>query len=267
MKLRNPRDYLFILASTPRAGTSMLRSALDQHPQIDCFADVFHPAASICYPEIKGMSMSEKFSWMRRTSQKELTSWAVDLPGAFDTEESTAEFWLKFKFSRKTKIVYMMRRNAVRQSLSRYRATQMADAVDGQERLSHTPASETVQHQATTAHSSLSGDTEAEAKAEVEKIFIPLEEFHQHMVAREASELSFFSNYRLQRVCAVAYEDLLDDRGSELARIEGFLEVDPFPIEPQTLGTCDKSLEELIENYAEFFRYFSQTPYERWLHE
>ena len=232
----------------------MVRSTLDLHPQICCYGEIFHQKQKAWYPDCEGRTIPEIEQWMIENAHKPRYGFAIHICGRDATHAFIKKYWTEIQHDPRTPIVYVFRRNQLRQTLSQYRSVEAHRAAGGgwMSYKAGTPDFErfrwTVQGLET-----------------IGRIQIPCEEFHDHTVAREASEIMFFAHNRFQRICPVAYEDFVETPVEEMQRISDFLEVDFCLPEPQTVKTGKPTWEEMIANVDEFRDYFSKTPYARWL--
>lgn len=243
----------FILISTPRAGTHMVRSVLDQHPELCCFGELWHTKRDAWYPECKGMNFKQIDEWIVNQASKPWVGFAIHISAQANTV--TKEYWATVQHDSRTPIVYVFRRNQLRQTLSQLRSRQAHKLKGDGGWMSYKPE--------TSGHERFGW--KADGLKDIGAITVDCDHFHEITVEREASEIMFFAERRFSRICPVAYEDFVSDRESEIRRITEFLDVEYHVAEPQTERTGSRSYSEMVANVDEFNDYFSRTPYARFL--
>ena len=243
----------FLLLSTPRAGTHMIRSAIDQHPEISCYGEMFNAKRDQWYPECTGLTNQQVESWMLARSDKRRVGFALHICN--ECNPVSQRYWETTDIDERLPIIYVFRRNPIRQTLSLYRSQSVrAAAGDGGY----------MSYRTNTSGHDRFGWT-VEALKTLGKIKVDCDDFHERMVSREAHEITFFAQRRLTRICAVAYEDFVDDPVAETRRITSFLDVGEHYAAPQTQKTGGRAMSAMIDNFQEFNEYFRSTPYSKWL--
>lgn len=242
----------FVLVSSPRAGTHMVRSVLDQHPDLDCYGEVFNRKTARWYPELEGKNIQEVLKWMKVESDGKKYGFALHMPGQGNAISES--FWRRCEIRTTLPIVYVFRRNSLRQTLSQWRS-RAARATSGGGYLSYRKDASDYRR----------FGCNTDGLQWIGKLHIECEQFHEEMLHRHADEVAFLCLREWTRICPVAYEDFVANPLQEARRLTEFLNI-PFSFSPpQTIKTGTGTLESMIENVKEFTAYFSRTPFRRWL--
>jgi hypothetical protein len=99
-----------------------------------------------------------------------------------------------------------------------------------------------------------------------ERIRLSPEECRANFERTEHRRARFRSFLAGHRILEVTYEELVGAPTDTLNRVQEFLDVEPRPLETQSVKMRSLSLRETLENHAELVSAFHGTPYARFFH-
>ena len=246
--LRGHKDYTpFIILARSRTGSNFLRGLLNTHPQIIVLGELFQNDQQIgwAYP---GYSQSHQNLALFR--QKPVDFLSRKVFRNFPTQTKAVGFkifyyhahsgnwqpvWPYLQQQKNLRVIHIKRRNLLKTYLSKKKA----DLTD------------------VWVHTN--GNHQTRKPFSVALDFDECQETFSQTRAWENEYNAFFGN---QKILEIFYEDLADDYAEEMERVFSFLDVEQFPVEPQTHKQSKKPLSETIENYSKIKSQFQGSEWE-----
>lgn len=226
----------FVVNASPRTGSYMLTTTLDQHPEIRCHGEALSPWREDCPP---GASTAAEFL-CQDVYTHDPPAKAVGFK-LLDQDARQGRFSDARSFLRasRVRVIHLRRRNLLRQALS-FAVAEKTDVwiLEGGERRPE------------------------EAVVELE----PSELIRNF----ESAEGRRLDNERWFAPCPtldVCYEDMAHHLDAEMERISRFLGVTPRPVRPTTRRQEQRPLQRAIGNYETIARTLSGTSWEVFLDE
>lgn len=223
-----PPTKRFFVLSSPRSGTHMLRTSLDDHPQVVCMTEMFNPD----YTE-------NRYDFTPDTPAADILSNHIFTPGVlqhscvgFLLHREGARFgnwpdlWSILEGDTGLAVISLRRRNLLRRYLS----------------------------QQLTSREHLEGIPPGPVRLDADLLAGDF----QLQEARVAELDAAFGRHPLM---AVVYEDLTDRYAETMAGIQSFLNLEPAAVRPSTTRRATPPLPVAISNYAELKQAFAGT---RW---
>jgi len=213
----------FMILSSPRSGTHMLRTALNNHPQIVCHSEMFNPDFIIS--EDYDVSASD-----HQILQEEIFKDYADSVDAvgFILHRSRARFgdwpdlWRKLQADKNIKIILLHRNNLLRRHLS---------------------------HQVMRAKKTHKDVIQTFSAFELAKEFSAMQ---QELV-------DFSERFAAHSILKISYEDMCNDYQETIGKVQNYLGLERRDIQPSISKNESMPLSEAISNYAKLKQKFSTT--------
>jgi len=218
----------FIVVSLPRTGTHMLRTLLNQHPNIRTETELFNETSKHCrkWRKKSAQWVLENVAWC--DSPQQIRGCMVHLCHGY-----TWGLWQ-----------HLMSRNDVRYMCLR-RSNLLEQYLSFQQALVH-------QHWQTYRH---------ESRPMVQAMSFKPQEVERYFQDMEAYWQFFAQAFSNRPTCTVWYEDLCHETETVSRQAQAFLEATPISgLEPDTVKV-GRPARELISNYDELREYFWDTSY------
>ncbi len=214
----------FMILSSPRCGTHMLRSALGEHPAIVALSEVFNPDWILDAPfdeNTPEQTMLDDHVFCHYPEGVQAVGFALHRAGARFGRWPT--LWQRLEQDRDLYIISLSRLHLLGRYLS-YRVMR-------------------------------------EKQARGEPRIITPEELKAELRIQETIVSAFEERFSHHRVLHLKYEQLVDRWDKQIARVQKFLGVEPMALEPVTKANDAAAYRDVIENYDELADYFADT---RW---
>jgi LPS sulfotransferase NodH len=246
--VRGQKDYTrFIILARSRTGSNFLRGLLNAHPQITVLGELFQNERQIgwAYP---GYSQSNRIFSLFLEHPVEFLSQKVFRN--FPTQTRAVGFkifyyhaqsnnwrsvWPYLQQDQNLHVIHMKRQNLLKTYLSKKKADLTDVWVD------------------------TNSDSQNRKPFSVSLDFKECQETFSQTRAWENEYDAFFGHHK---VFEIYYEDLSQDYSKVMQRVFDFLNVDQYPVKPQTRKQSKRSLSETIENYAELKNQFQGSEWE-----
>lgn len=218
----------FIVVSLPRTGTHMLRTLLNEHPNIRTETELFNETSKLCrkWRRKSAKWVLENIAW--RAGAQQIRGCMVHL-----CHGNAWGLWQHLMSRHDVRYLCLRRFNLLEQYLS------------FQQALVH-------QHWQTYRH---------EERPPVQAMSLKPQEAEQYFQEMEAHWQFFAQAFSNEPQCTVWYEDMCRDIEAVSRQAQIFLGVTPISgYEPDTVKV-GRPARELISNYDELREYFSGTPY------
>ena len=214
----------FLILSSPRCGTHMLRSALAEHPQLVCFTEAFNP-------DFVHDGPYDETTHEDTILDEHLFS---DYPPGvravgFPLHRSGARFgrwptlWQRLERDESLRVISLSRLHLLGRYVS-YRIMREREDRD-------TP-----------------------------RLFTR-EELQAEFRLQETAVKVFDERFAGHPLLPVKYEQLVDDWDTWIGTIQEFLGVDPLPLKPGTKPNKGVPYRRLVENHDELAQHFAETPW------
>jgi len=247
--MRGHWDYTrFIILGRSRTGSNLLRGLLDSNPCVTIFSELFQNHDEIGWGLPYYTTTTKVFEKFQnepvRFIQEQvfrkvpLTTRAVGFK-IFYYHAQTGPWkavWEYLVENKGIRVLHIKRRNMLRTHLSKVRAEQSGQWAN------------------------ISGKTEGSGSAPVRLDFDKLvEDFTKTRQMEQDGDELFKDHPKME----IIYEKLAGDYKTEFAQVQNFLDLENWPISPQTFKQAqEKSLSSAIENYTELKSRFQGTPWE-----
>jgi len=219
----------FIILSSPRSGTHMLRTALGGHENIVCLSELFNPH---WYPDVPydentpTRQILDAYIWPEYPPSIQAAGFCIHRSGA--PMGGHENLWDVLDSENELYVISLRRRNLLR----RYLSFRVMREDKGQE-----PTAKNMS----------------------------VEELNKELTARE-SEIETFDQRYGHRLLKLYYEDLVDDFDIELAKAQTFLGLPVRQLAPATERNPFRPLSEAIVNRDELYEAFKDTHWD-WFFE
>lgn len=240
------KDYdRFIILGRSRSGSNFLRGLLDSHSQLAVLGEIFQTQRKIgwSYPGYVqtrrnySLFLSDPIKFLETKVYKkfprQITAVGFKIFYYHAQTENWKPVWDYLLAQKSMKVIHIKRRNILRTHLSRKLAALESTWVNTAGRQD--------------VHNSLSLDYE-----DCLKDFIQTRQW-------EEDYDQLFADHPITEAI---YEDLASDYAGEMKLLQGFLNVQPEQVKPQTFKQSNLPLSQAISNYAELKARFSGTPWE-----
>ncbi len=213
----------FLILSSPRSGTHMLRTALNNHPKIVCQSEMFNPDFIIS--EDYDVTASDDHILQNHIFKDYADG--VDAVG-FILHRSRARFgdwpdlWNKLEANKDIKIILLHRENLLRRYLS---------------------------HQVMRAKRTGSDIVQKFTAFELANEFA---EMQQELI-------DFTERFAGHSILKISYEDLCGDYCDTIGKVQNYLGLERRDIQPSTSKNTSVPLSEAISNYEKLRQKFSKT--------
>ncbi len=240
MKEEGKKDFFILTA--PRSGSTVLTRTLDQHPQIFCAGELFHPSGNIYHPEwhFKFWGKKKKKGFSRKIfsafnflngqvfATKHLKKFYAEkdkkqIRGFKMMMGHTKDFpaaW-KFLYQEGYKIIVLIRENTFREALSSFRARKIG-----------------------VFHSK--ENTELAEK----KVKINAQQLKKRIDELEAIKNNILKVSEGTNRIVITYEDF-ENWQEMLNKIFNFLQVDKIEMQPELRKVSSANWRDGVENYGE----------------
>lgn len=232
----------FIILGRSRTGSNFLRGLLNSHPAVMVFGEIFRNQETIDFdhpefPTTKRIikiyqnnpkKFLEKIIFRRIPANYRALGFKIFYYHA--RENPFAQIWQILRDQHDLHIIHIKRQNILRTHLSRENAVKTGEWVNTNGKESNPP--------------SYRLDYDA-----LLRDFVQTRQWEQ-----QADE--FFSNHPM---IEVFYEDLSKNTDEQIKRIQHFLSLPEYPVQPQTFKQIQKPLSEIIENYEDLKFKFQET--------
>lgn len=216
----------FFVLSSPRSGTHMLRTSLDNHPQVLCMTEMFNPDYTEGkYDFTPDTPASEILANHIFTQENMATPWV-----GFLLHRSGARFgnwpdlWSILEQDKELAVISLRRQNLLR----RYFSVQLMKNQD------------------------LEGNPPTPMHFDKDTLI-------QDFQRQESQIAEFDKRFGDHPLITVTYEDLCDRYPETMNRIQAFLHLTPANLQPSTKKRATPALTAVIANYAQLKREFANT--------
>lgn len=215
----------FMILSSPRCGSHMLRTSLDCHPQIECHTEVFNPDFTVFAPYDRAtpaVKILDNHIFGTRPSEIQSVGFILHRSGA--NFGGWQDLWPRLEKDDALRIVSLRRENLLRRYLS------YLTMKEPRERKLHPRTLDPV-----------------ELEAEFE--------------ARHSEITSFDERFAGHPLLVVTYEQLCHDHANTLEAVQHFLSVPVTDLAPDTNRNPRLDLRSAISNYDALRAHFEHTPW------
>lgn len=263
----------FIVLCGARTGSNMLCSALNSHPRIVCFREVFnflHPEAIDYHvdgyePRSAGdLELRERdpvgYARTRLFGQDAGTTSAAGFKYMYDHVWGYPGLLEALQADRDLRVVHLMRRNGVRAFLS----YKMAFATGEWQRPKRRPFAMRLGHAVTHPLEAVSTQAQkmrARISPPDQRIVLDPEECVAYIRTRDEQQRHFVDVFAGHAFHDVWYEDVLADRQPEFGQVQEFLGVEATTLVEEVERQNPGTLRELVKNYDELGHALAGTPY------
>ncbi len=252
MPMENRVTQKFVILTSARSGSNMLKSLLDSHPHVECLGEIFNPAYGPGYANWSKRSSVRRLlgrlahdhnveRYLDFISTKASTKtvlaargFKVMYPGQFHRCGIFPRYWQEHDF----KVVRLTRRNLLR----RYVSAKIA---------------------------SIENIWSAKENRGMDiKIKVDIEDLHYHLLRMETLNKSIDALAREFPHLFVDYEDLIEDQACSMRRIFQFLGTDEgiaAEIRASTARQNSGPLQAIVENYDAVCEALEGGPYARFI--
>lgn len=266
----------FIVLCGPRTGSTMLTTALNSHPAIVCFNEIFNftlPAIDFAVegydghdPDVIALRKEDPAAFMetRVFSGHPPEVRAVGFKFMYD------HFWEfdglieALQTMRGLRVIHLTRRNQVRAFLS----FKIASSTGAWRRTRPRPLATRIA--ATLSHPERilpSLRRRLGSATPTTTIALPPSECVEYIETRLEQEAHFERLFTGHDRLHMEYEDMLDDRQSQFARAQAFLGVSRLPLRESVERQNPGTMRELVANWGELADALASTPYAWMLNE
>ena len=214
----------FLILSSPRCGTHMLRSALGEHPALVCLSEVFNPDFIMDAPfreDTPEQTILDEHVFCAYPGGIDAVGFALHRAGARFGRWPT--LWQRLERDRDLRVISLSRLDLFGRYLS-YR--QMREKTDRSAARVVTP-----------------------------------EELQAEFRIQETLVSAFDERFAHHPLLELKYEQLIDDWDAQMRRIQEFLGVETMPLRARTKKNERVPPRDLVENYDELVTHFTGT---RW---
>lgn len=226
----------FIILSSPRSGTHMLRSCLQEHPDIVVQHELFNEAMAAFHPyplTESAINIINHYAFIGGHDGIKARGFPLHEEQASDYKgKQWKDVWRIIRSMKEIKIIHLNRRNLLGRIISQ------ATARDTQQWTLYP------NNKPRTKNTTFTIDADH------------VKEHFQILKKRYQQAKEIFSEHEMIDVC---YEELCSDLKSEMVKIQNFLEVPFVDINPTTQKNPGKNIRETITNYNELKQYFKNT--------
>ena len=242
----------FVICSSQRSGSEMLRRCLNQHSQLNVAGEIF------ILPEEYGLTMKKSVPEMVDEAFEHFNGFKqhrhTELPTTFGDKESRSkgawgflrcfDVWKEVAEREEVKVIDLRRKDILAMVVSYHVANMTNIWIVGNEE---------------TAGVEVGADLN-ELMEKPTFRFPPehLKAEMDHRVREYSMCEILLANHERHIVC---YEDMIADPQLVIAQVQNFLGVEPEPFEVGTSKQEQRPLREIIENYDELQEYFQGTHY------
>lgn len=216
----------FLVLSSPRCGSHMLRRSLCSHPNIVCLTEMFNPDLTNNEPFDACATDTELLNeriFRKYPDRVRAVGFLLHRSGA-RIAHRPGELWRKLMLDRELRVISLRRENLLRRYISY----------------------ELMRQKRTNRRTS--------------SVFSP-EELKTEFELREAELTWFDQRFSHHQMLPVSYEEMCASYNETMARIQTFLDVPVQKLQTDTAPNLRLPLEQAIENYREVFEAFRDT---RW---
>lgn len=215
----------FVLTS-PRSGTHMLRTSLDNHPQVICMTEMFNPDYTEgkydFTPDTPASEILEKYIFTPENMTQACVGFLLHRVGA--RFGNWPDLWSLLEQDQELAVISLRRQNLLR----RYLSVQLMKNQD------------------------LAGNPPAPMHFDKELLIRDFEK-------QEAKIAEFDLRFSDHPLITVTYEDLCDRYTETMVRIQSFLNLTPANLQPGTKKRANPPLAKIVTNYTELKREFADT--------
>ena len=220
----------FMVLSSPRSGTHMLRTSLDGHPNVVCLTEMFNPdytTDNYAYDENTAEeTILQQFVFRSYQPEVEAVGFCIHRVGA--RFGNWRRLWSLLEGLSDLYVISLRRENLLRRYLSFQLRT----------------------------HQDIRTNPPSPMEFDRHKLTVDFQ--------RQSGKIHEFDDrFRRHPVWQVSYEQLSNDYLKTTRSIQEFLEVPHYPLKPGTSKRATPPLSEAIENYADLKRYFTGTEWEK----
>ncbi len=216
----------FVIRSFPRCGTHMVRTALEQHPDLTVHNEVFNPDFS-GLDKIKSLGAEELYK--RHTGPREGFVAHGYTREKFGGWEETQKLWREIVPREKPTLIVLHRRDLIRRCFSVYqaRATNRWHVWKSQQNRPSLP-----------------------------KVKVQANEVEWQVFVAEQSLDWAKTHYPWAHF--FTYEDLVDNWDTQFALMQELLGVEPIKLLPKTDKQDQRPIQEMVSNYRELYDIFME---------
>ena len=240
----------FVIIGRSRVGSTLIRTALDSHPNVRIYGEVFRIPGQVVWDpkygrkpkDAKEVIASDPSQFLRskvfRTYPANIKAVGFKIFYYHAKSGSWNDIWQYLVSNEDIRIIHNKRRNILESQLSKESAKKTGRWAER----GNSILKSSNYHTAPMVHLDFE---------ELKNWFILTKEWENHI------DRSFAGHKKID----VFYEDLSDDYVAELGRIQSFLGLERVRIEPRTKKQARGSLSHQIDNYWELKSKFHGTPW------
>lgn len=230
----------FVIASTPRAGTHLLRTLLGSHPCIEVHGEAFNRFGQHLLPyAVHDTPIDTILSkHLFRPYFEYVGAVGFMLFRDLDTEWGGENVWAALTKMRDLKIILLDRRSRLEQLVSLKKSLR--------------------------DHIWYVGKDDKRSLTQ-EKVMIPCNEFMDFIDRDVQNRSQFCAHFHGHEILPVAYEDLLAMSGSLVSKLLDFLGVSDVPLQPGTGKKERRPMNSVVSNIEELRSSLSGTKYETYI--
>ncbi len=221
----------FVLLSSPRSGTHMVRKGLDSHPNICCLTEMFNPdytrkrASDILENQLDETSILKDYIYQEYDPSIKAVGFCIHRWGANFGDYS--QLWQMLKEDSDLYVISLKRRNLLRTYMS--------------VQLQHIPKL---------------------SEVEIEPIEVNPEHLNNFMKKSRQKVREFNQFFEDHPILNIIYEDLCENYSPRMDKIQSFLGVPQINLEIKGRKRNNPPITEFIKNYDELKEQFKETDFE-----
>lgn len=249
--VKGHKDYTkFIILGRSRTGSNFLRGLINNNPQVISVGEIFRNEDQIDWDHSQYETNSSVLEMYQKDPvnflEKNLfRKYPMDIKAVgfkifyYHAEKSPFhKIWDYLENQKEIHILHIKRKNLLQTHISRIKAN------------------------ANNSWVNTNGEKEKQVAINVDPVAC-LKDFEQTRRWEHHAEELFQNHPKLD----IFYEDLSNDYQPVLKTVQEFLNLDYFPVQPQTFKQSVLSLSQSISNYEEIKNYFKNSPYQEFFNE
>ncbi len=237
----------FIILSSPRSGTHMLKTSLDMHPNVICSDEMFNPdyyKERYSYTgETPASDILKKYIFSPQNSSTKAVGFCIQRTDA--GFGGWSNLWNLLQNIQDLYVISLTRDNGLRRYLS-FKVMQQR----------------ILQRKSVQNYKNRKQD-----KFLFSPLEIPPEELLKDFKKQKKKIAEFEQRFSHQPTLKISYEQLCDNYSESVETVQKFLGVDTIPLQPQTTKIESRLLSDSIKNYGELKESFENTEWQHFFEE
>jgi LPS sulfotransferase NodH len=267
-------DYvLFIILSTARTGSTMLVQALNSHPRVRCFREVFNARMDYVDFSMEGYDNFNQSDIALRQEdpsrflrERVFREWppgirAVGFKLLYENHADVPTLVHDLTSDSRLRVIHLRRRNELRTLVSEKKARMSGVWVQDPAKINRARLLMAVRHPLRAA--SRMRRVVAPAKAAsgpAGAVTVSHKECAEFIVQTRLRAENYDKLFAEQAVLPVSYEDMIADHEAIFAEVQAFLGLEPATLKFTVRQQNPEPLRDLIANYDELYDLFKHNP-------